>query len=240
MRRNSVDRAAAAPHYSFTMLAPAKIEVRERAHKENLGQFLTPAEVSDFIASLLTALPAHVRLLDAGAGAGALTAALARRVCQPGSGVRRFDVLAYEIDSHILPVLRQTLAECEARCLANDIVFKAEIRHADFIQEMSSSLSGGLVSAAPPSINVALVNPPYQKIQTISPARLALRAVGIAQQQAAFDEEFHRVIPNRLACIRRITHAVMFRDEFNDRRNAAQGIFRFCPRLSRRQIKQRQ
>ncbi|NOT62987.1 MAG: N-6 DNA methylase, partial [Acidobacteria bacterium] len=179
MMRSGVDRAATAPHYSITMLAPAKIKVRERTHKENLGQFLTPTEVSDFIASLLTALPAHVRLLDAGAGAGALTAALVRRACQPSSGVRRIDVLAYEIDPSILPALRRTLAECEARCLANDIVFKAEIRHADFIQEMSSSLSGGLFSAIPPSINVALVNPPYKKIQTTSPERLALRAVGL-------------------------------------------------------------
>ncbi len=161
------------------MYAPAKIEVRERAHKENLGQFLTPVAVSDFIASLLTALPVHVRLLDAGAGAGALTAALVRRACQPGSGVRRIDALAYEIDARILPALRRTLAECETLCQAHHIVFKATIRHADFIQEMSSNLAGGLFSTARPSINVALVNPPYKKIQTTSPERMALRAVGL-------------------------------------------------------------
>ena len=62
------------------MYAPAKIEGRERTRKENLGQFLTPVAVGDFIASFLTALPAHVRLLDAGAGAGALTAALVRQI----------------------------------------------------------------------------------------------------------------------------------------------------------------
>src|SRR5262245_1276787 len=51
-------------HYSAAMYSPANVEAPERAHKENLGQFLTPVAVSDFIASFLTALPAHVRLLD--------------------------------------------------------------------------------------------------------------------------------------------------------------------------------
>jgi len=161
------------------MYAPANVEASERAHKENLGQFLTPAAVSDFIASFLTALPAHVRLMDAGAGAGALTAALVRRACQPGSGVRRVDALAYEIDPTILPALRETLAECETLCRTNNISFKATVHHADFIQEMSTSLAGGLFSDAPPSINVALVNPPYKKIHTASTARQALRTAGL-------------------------------------------------------------
>jgi adenine-specific DNA-methyltransferase len=161
------------------MIAAAKVEVRERTHKESLGQFLTPVDVSDFLASLLTVLPAHVRLLDAGVGAGALTAALVRRACQRGSGVQRIDILAYEIDSHILPALRRTMDECEAHCRANNIVFKVTVKQADFIQEMSNSLRGGLFSTPLPAINIALVNPPYKKIQTNSPERLALHAVGL-------------------------------------------------------------
>lgn len=153
--------------------------MRERARKENLGQFLTPTSVGDFMASFFSTLPVNVRLLDAGAGAGALTAALVRRACKPGSGVKSIEVLAYEIDSHILTALRQTLAECEALCRANNISFKATVQHADFIQEISASLAGGLFSAALPSVNVAIANPPYKKIQTASAARLALRSVGL-------------------------------------------------------------
>ncbi len=40
-------------------------------------------------------------------------------------------------------------------------------------------LSGDLFSFAPPSINVAIVNPPYKKINTDSPERMALRSVGL-------------------------------------------------------------
>ncbi len=166
-------------HYLVLMYFQAKLAVRERARKETLGQFLTPALVSDFLASFLTTLPTHVRLLDAGAGAGALTAALVRRACQPGSNVQHIDAQAYELDPLILPALRQTLAECESLCRASNISFQATVHHADFIQEMSACLAGGLFSTSPPSVNIAIVNPPYKKIHAASAERLALRSVGL-------------------------------------------------------------
>ena len=46
-----------------------------RSRQEELGQFLTAASVADFMASMFDQLPSTVRLLDAGAGAGALTGA---------------------------------------------------------------------------------------------------------------------------------------------------------------------
>jgi adenine-specific DNA-methyltransferase len=45
-----------------------------RQRQGELGQFLTPTPVAAFMASLFGPLPEVVRLLDAGAGAGALTA----------------------------------------------------------------------------------------------------------------------------------------------------------------------
>ncbi len=131
------------------------------------------------MASLFDDLPATIRLIDAGAGAGALTAALVYRACQPDSGVKSIHVTAYELDSQILPALRRTLAECEALCRNRRIPFKASLHQADFIQEMAGRVSGDLFSATPPSFNVAIANPPYKKISTNSPERLALRSVGL-------------------------------------------------------------
>jgi hypothetical protein len=47
-----------------------------REQREELGQFLTPAPLADFMASMFGELPETVRLLDAGAGAGALTSCI--------------------------------------------------------------------------------------------------------------------------------------------------------------------
>ena len=46
-----------------------------RSRQEELGQFLTASPVADFMASMFGPLPRTMRLLDAGAGAGSLTAA---------------------------------------------------------------------------------------------------------------------------------------------------------------------
>lgn len=55
----------------------AAAESPTRRRQGELGQFLTPAPVADLMASLLGRLPTAVRLLDAGAGAGALPTSLA-------------------------------------------------------------------------------------------------------------------------------------------------------------------
>lgn len=150
-----------------------------RERQEALGQFLTPAPVSDFMASLIGPLPPSVRLIDAGAGAGALTAALVRRICREGLGVRTIHATAFEIDPAILPALRRTMKECGALCEARGIAFVSAIHHTDFIQEMAGKLAGDLLRSSPPSFNVAIANPPYKKINTGSLERRALRSVGL-------------------------------------------------------------
>lgn len=48
------------------------------------------------MASLFSPLPPTVRLLDAGAGAGALTAAFVSRCCKHPNGVRAIEATLYE------------------------------------------------------------------------------------------------------------------------------------------------
>jgi len=150
-----------------------------RERKAALGQFLTPSPTGDFMASLFDGLPRVVRLIDAGAGDGALTLALVRRACLPGSRVESIHATAYELDPLIIPLLQETIGTCEALCRAQGITFTASVHHMDFIAEAAGRLSGDLFSPAPPRFNVAIANPPYKKINTHSPERLALRSVGL-------------------------------------------------------------
>lgn len=150
-----------------------------RSRREELGQFLTTAPVADFMASLFGPLPQTVRLLDAGAGAGSLTAAFVSRCCRGNDGVRAIEAVLYEVDGEILDALTATLRECERRCAKAGIRFSFTIHPVDFIQEMSARLSGDFFSAKPPEFNVAIVNPPYRKISTDSAERRSLRSVGI-------------------------------------------------------------
>jgi len=62
--------------------------------KTEFGQFMTPGSVARFMASLFSERSGFVRLLDAGAGVGSLTAAFVSRFES-----REMSVAAYEIDS---------------------------------------------------------------------------------------------------------------------------------------------
>ncbi|HEX4084269.1 MAG TPA: Eco57I restriction-modification methylase domain-containing protein [Chthoniobacteraceae bacterium] len=150
-----------------------------RKRQGDLGQFFTPAPVASFMASMFGPLPKVVRLLDAGAGAGALTAAFVSRLCGRKDGVRAVEATLYEIDPFIQDALLETMQDCRRRCADANILFTFTIHAADFIQEMSAVLAGDLFGSAPPIFDAAIANPPYRKISTTSAERRKLRYVGV-------------------------------------------------------------
>jgi adenine-specific DNA-methyltransferase len=151
----------------------------DAGRKQELGQFLTPDDIGSFMASLFEAHPAEIRLLDAGAGSGALTAAFVRRWCASGSPPKRIFVAAYEIDRGIHPALERTLRWCAAECGRSGIQFSAELHGEDFIEVAVSNARRDLFGASTTPYNAAILNPPYRKIKSDSKTRRLLREAGI-------------------------------------------------------------
>jgi adenine-specific DNA-methyltransferase len=150
-----------------------------RKRQGELGQFLTPVPVANFMASLFGPLPDVVRLLDAGAGAGALTAAFVSRLCEKKDRVRAIEATLFELDPFIQDTLSKTMQDCHHVCAEAGIRFTFTIHATDFIHEMSPLLAGDLFATTPPAFNAAITNPPYRKISIDSAERRALRSVGI-------------------------------------------------------------
>ena len=150
---------------------------KEKQHE--LGQFLTPAPTARFMASLFGKPPREVQLLDAGAGAGALSAALVSRWCSGTHKPRSVVITAYEADSEIIPHLERTYAECEVSCEEAGIEFHGEIHAGDFIEGVLPLIRGDLFTSPQTPFNAAILNPPYRKIQSDSATRLLLRSAGI-------------------------------------------------------------
>ena len=157
------------------MKSSTKSQPRKR--QEDLGQFLTGAPVANFMASMFGPLPDVVRLLDAGAGGGALTSAFVSRMCERNRSVRAIDATLYELDSQILDTLSATMGECQHLCTEAGVRFTFTIHRADFIQEVSTLLAGELFGEVPPVFDAAIANPPYRKISTDSAERRALHSV---------------------------------------------------------------
>jgi adenine-specific DNA-methyltransferase len=148
------------------------------------------------MASMFGRLPRTVRLLDAGAGGGALTSAFVSRCCDKDLGVRAVEATLYELDPEILDLLVATMRSCERRCSNAGIRFTFAIRSADFIQDISLRLANDLFGSKPPEFDAAIANPPYRKITTESAERRALRSVGIETSNlyTAFIALIHRLL----------------------------------------------
>jgi adenine-specific DNA-methyltransferase len=155
------------------------VEGKTRASRHELGQFLTPTHVAEFMASLFDARWNHIELLDAGAGAGTLTAALVHRVCAERHKLKRISVTAYECDVTMFEPLQQTMFECKRLCEQAGIVFSSLLRFEDFIEAAAPMARGDLFSDRLTRYNAAIVNPPYRKIRSNSSTRAALRYAGI-------------------------------------------------------------
>ena len=153
------------------------VHSRERRHE--LGQFLTPPPVANFMASLFETRWRELDLLDAGAGNGELSAALIRRLCASHNPPNRISVTAYELDGAMIESLRVTMRDCEWECERAGIQFSATVLNEDFIAAAVPLIRGDLFGACPLRFNAAIVNPPYRKISSESSARLWLRSAGI-------------------------------------------------------------
>src|SRR5438552_1239004 len=77
--------------------------------RSSLGQFMTPSGVARFMAALFEGRSQDVRLLDAGAGVGSLTAAFVEEMCTRQAGPRAVSSTAYELDPALCEYLSSTL-----------------------------------------------------------------------------------------------------------------------------------
>ena len=142
----------------------------ELTKRSKLGQFMTPASIARFMASLFpSSTVTRCRLLDAGAGVGALTCAFLERCGEGDFEFEEVAVRAYEVD----PTLRSHLDEALSS-YASWLNMTSEVVDRDFIEAgVAEALRGNAI------FTHAILNPPYKKINTGSQHRLDLRRAGI-------------------------------------------------------------
>ena len=114
------------------------------------------------------------RVLDPGSGVGSLTAALVDRAAVEGWTVG-LDVTAVEVDRDLLGALNETLRECEQAAPS----ITAQAVSADFVEWACRRLDGGLFAPEDGGFDLAILNPPYQKLATSSAVRRMLSSTGI-------------------------------------------------------------
>jgi adenine-specific DNA-methyltransferase len=149
------------------------------ARRVELGQFLTPAPVAGLMASMVAAGHPTVRILDAGAGVGSLSAALIAELCNRSLRPRAIHLTTYELDPALIPYLSETLTQCKAACVQAGIAFTSEVCQEDFIAVGVGMLEGGMFAPPRQRFDAAILNPPYRKMHSASRERLLLRRIGV-------------------------------------------------------------
>lgn len=146
-----------------------------------LGQFFTPLAVAQMMAAMLNVnRRERVRLLDAGVGAGILTAALVESFCRRKDSPQEIDATCVEMDADLIPHLQAAYEKCRKECERNGIKLTYRIYNDDFVNLAASNLSDNLFADAPHfKFDLAILNPPYGKINADSDASRALRPCGI-------------------------------------------------------------
>jgi adenine-specific DNA-methyltransferase len=142
--------------------------------RSKLGQFMTPAPTAQRMAEMFGLMPRQVRLLDAGAGIGALTAAFVSEALARDNRPEMISATCFEVDDEMAAHLAGTLDACAHACDEAGVAFTSEIIRDDYVLASSEPLL-----ARRWSFNRAILNPPYAKINTTSRWRLALRSSGI-------------------------------------------------------------
>ncbi len=162
--------------------------VTSRADRSQIGQFLTPAVIAHFMASMFETKGREVRILDPGAGAGVLFAALVEKLISRKTQPVSIEVIAYETDSIILPHLKETMNRCESLCRSAGVTFHGTIRMEDFISSGIAETEESLFIVPDNRFTHAIINPPYKKIngQTAMSKMLYAAGIEVANLYAAF------------------------------------------------------
>ena len=148
------------------------INTRPKTKRKSYGQFFTSPETAQFMAQLfdLDDVPSTVRILDPGAGSGMLATALIERLAHTPS-VTAINLVCYENDPQVLPLLRLNLAWVKKHC---PIELNYQIKADNYILSQAAAYNDEQVGTAEPKFDLVIGNPPYRKLAKAAPEARAL------------------------------------------------------------------
>lgn len=140
-----------------------------RSDRATRGQFVTPPSAAELLADMAGAplIDRPTRVLDAGAGAGALTLALVAQWIESGT-TANVHVDMVEKDPNAEQLLHQAAEACVVAADATSLDLSIEVRIGDF-------LTPSTWRSEDTPYDIAIMNPPYMKLPRDDPARLAAR-----------------------------------------------------------------
>jgi len=135
-------------------------------HKKENGQFFTPVEIAELMASYSEFDGDSIRILDPGCGSAVLSCALIERIADTNKALRTIELVAYETDFELIPISQQALDYLEKWGIQQGIKIKTNLHTEDFILHNSDCFkeTRDLFYESIEKFDIVISNPPYFKL----------------------------------------------------------------------------
>jgi adenine-specific DNA-methyltransferase len=144
-------------------------------HKKKHGQYFTPIQIANFMASKAAATSNKIKILDPGAGIGILSCALVEYIVRNLTFVKEIEIVAFETDLKILPYTEKCFAYLFEWLRSKGIGFSHLICKNDFILHNSHILNAATNNKE--SYDIIISNPPYFKLPKKDARAIASQSV---------------------------------------------------------------
>lgn len=138
--------------------------------RKEKGQFFTNKKVAAFMASLVDIDSNELKVLDPGAGTGILSAAICDRVIKESKNKLKLTIDCYELDSYVIPYLKQVLSTCKDSLQEFGHEMDFNIYEYNFVLENANYDK----CVEKVKYDVVISNPPYYKLSKDSAEALAV------------------------------------------------------------------
>jgi len=148
-------------------------------HKKENGQFFTPVEIATFMGSYSQFSSNSVRILDPGCGTTVLACALIEYLVHYNKNLKSIELVAYETDASLIPILEQSLSYLQVWATNKGIEITSSIYNEDFILHNADCLKeiGDLFAIPIEPFDIIISNPPYFKLPIDDKRAIAAKIV---------------------------------------------------------------
>lgn len=130
-------------------------------HKKDNGQFFTPTEIAQLMASYCDLTKNTIRILDPGCGTAILTCALIEHLVETRNDIELIDLVAYETAPDLITFSQKTLTYLKKWLLEKGIKFQYLLHIHDFILDNAKALKENYNGE---QFDLIISNPPYFKL----------------------------------------------------------------------------
>jgi adenine-specific DNA-methyltransferase len=158
------------------------VATKTAEHQKQLGIYLTPTAIADFIASMIEQRSGPLRILDPAAGSGTLLCAAIERLAdrRDSADLLEVEIVAYEIDEELARGLKRALEFAAKFASARNLHLRSKVVQQDFLLAHAGvlSTSGQLFKPMQSEpFDLVVANPPYFKLAKSDARARAMGAV---------------------------------------------------------------